>query len=49
MYTASSVRDSTLPYHRCGKSGLILPAVLNNRFTADEPDAIDKASGFYKE
>lgn len=27
MYTVSSARDSTLPYHRCGKSGLILPAV----------------------
>ena len=27
MYTASSARYSTLPYHRCGKSGLMLPAV----------------------
>ena len=27
MHTASSARCSTLPYHRCGKSGLILPAV----------------------
>ncbi len=27
MYTASSARYSVLPYHRCGKSGLMLPAV----------------------
>ena len=27
MYTASSARYSTLPYHRCGQSGLLLPAV----------------------
>lgn len=27
MYTASPSRYSTLPYHRCGKSGLLLPAV----------------------
>ena len=27
MYTASPARYSTLPYHRCGKSGLMLPAV----------------------
>lgn len=47
MYTASAVRDSTLPYLRCGKSGLMLPAALNNtRFTDKELDAIDRASGF---
>ena len=27
MYAASPARYSTLPYHRCGKSGLMLPAV----------------------
>ena len=27
MYAASPARCSTLPYHRCGKSGLMLPAV----------------------
>ena len=27
MYTASSARYSALPYHRCGQSGLLLPAV----------------------
>ena len=27
MYAASPARYSTLPYHRCGKSGLLLPAV----------------------
>lgn len=80
MYAASPARYSTLPYHRCGKSGLMLAemalawilrdgkvtsvligaskpqqildniAALNNTtFTADELEAIDKASGFYKE
>ena len=27
MYAASPARYSTLPYHHCGKSGLMLPAV----------------------
>ena len=27
MYAASPARYSTLPYHRCGKSGLKLPAI----------------------
>ena len=27
MYTASSARYSSMPYHRCGQSGLLLPAV----------------------
>ena len=27
MYQASDVRYSSMPYHRCGKSGLLLPAV----------------------
>ena len=27
MYTASENRYDTMPYHRCGKSGLKLPAV----------------------
>ena len=40
MYAASPARCSTLPY----------TAALNNTtFTADELEAIDKASGFYKE
>lgn len=41
MYTASSARYSTLPYH----FGHI--AALNNtRFTDEELAAIDRASGF---
>lgn len=41
MYAASPARYFTLPYH---------PLPLNNTtFTADELEAIDKASGFYKE
>ena len=27
MYQASDARYSSMPYHRCGKSGLLLPAV----------------------
>ena len=27
MYQASSARYSTMQYHRCGQSGLLLPAV----------------------
>ena len=27
MYQASDARYSYMPYHRCGKSGLLLPAV----------------------
>ena len=41
MYTASSARCSTLPY-RFGDTA----APNNTRFNADEPDAIDRASGF---
>ena len=41
MYTASSARYSTLPYHRCGTA-----ALNNTRFTDEELAAIDRASGF---
>ena len=27
MHQASDARYSSMPYHRCGKSGLLLPAV----------------------
>ena len=27
MHQASGARYSSMPYHRCGKSGLLLPAV----------------------
>ena len=41
MYTASSARYSTLPYH------FGYPVALNNtRFTDEELAAIDRASGF---
>ena len=41
MYAASPARCSTL--------SLPLAALNNTTFTADELEAIDKASGFYKE
>ena len=41
MYTASSARYSTLPY-RFGDTA----ALNNTRFTDEELDAIDRASGF---
>lgn len=43
MYTASSARYSTLPYHRCGQSGLLLPAVslgFWHNFGASRPEQI---------
>ncbi len=41
MYTASSARCSTLPY-LCGDTA----ALNNTRFTDEELNAIDRASGF---
>ena len=41
MYTASSARCSTLPYH-FGDTA----ALNNTRVTDEELDAIDRASGF---
>ena len=41
MYTASSARCSTLPYH-LGDTA----ALHNTRFTDEELAAIDRASGF---
>lgn len=41
MYTASSARCSTLP-HYFGDTA----ALNNTRFTDEELDAIDRASGF---
>ena len=40
MYTASSARCSTLPYH-FGDTA----ALNNTRFPNEEPNAIDRASG----
>ena len=45
MYAASPARCSTLPCHRCPATA----ALNNTTFTADELEAIDKVSGFYKE
>ena len=48
MYTASSARYASMPYHRCGQSGLLLAemALDNTAFTPDELRAIDAASGY---